>query len=50
MIAASTIAPIAIAIPPSDIMFAFNPWNFITSNAASTAVGNVKIATSELRK
>ena len=40
-------APIAIAIPPSDIIFALSPWSFITSKAARTAVGNVKIATSD---
>jgi hypothetical protein len=28
--AASTIAPIAIAMPPSDMMFAFTPWYDMT--------------------
>ncbi len=49
-IAASTIAPIAIAIPPSDMMFAFTPCARITMNAASTPSGSDTTATSDERR
>ncbi len=49
-IAASTIAPTAIAIPPSDMMFAFTPWYCITMNAISTPSGSVTIATNPERR
>src|SRR3546814_7665063 len=45
--AASTIAPMAMAMPPSDMMLALTPWNSITTNAASTPNGKVRIARSE---
>ncbi len=38
-IAASTSVPIAIAMPPSDMMFALMPCARMTMNAASTAIG-----------
>src|SRR3546814_8265597 len=47
--AASTIAPIAMAIPPSDMMSALTPWNRMTTNAAKTPRGKVKIATNAER-
>ena len=37
MIEASTIAPIATAMPPSDMMLAVSPWYDIGTNASSTA-------------
>ena len=43
---ASTIAPIAIAIPPNDIILAVMPCADITIKAARMANGNVIIATS----
>jgi hypothetical protein len=49
MIEASTIAPIATAIPPSDMMFAPSPCADIGRNARSTATGSVRIGTSALR-
>ena len=48
--AASTIAPIAIAMPPSDMMLAFTPWRRITTNAASTPSGSDTTATSDERR
>ena len=36
---ASTIAPIAIAMPPSDMMLALTPCQRMTMNAASTPIG-----------
>ena len=49
MIAASTIAPIATAIPPSDMMFAFRPWYSIGTNASATPIGITRIGISALR-
>ena len=49
MIAASTIAPIAIAMPPSDMMFAVRCCAAIGMNASSTAIGSVRIGISALR-
>jgi len=48
--AASTIAPIAIAIPPSDIIFDVMLKNFINRNPVITASGRVIMITSELLK
>jgi hypothetical protein len=48
--AASTIAPIAIAIPPSDMMLALMPWWRITRKAISTPSGSPMIATSAERR
>ena len=45
-IAASTMAPIAIAMPPSDMMFALMPCRYITMTASSTARGRVSTVTS----
>ena len=49
-VAPSIMAPIAIAIPPSDIMLALIPCRFMTVNAASTPTGKLMIATSDERK
>ncbi len=49
IIAASTIAPIAIAIPPSDMIFALTPCIRMTMNDKRIAVGSVKTATKALR-
>ncbi len=49
MIAASTIAPMAMAMPPSDMMLALMPCIRMTTKAIRIAVGRVKIATSALR-
>ncbi len=40
--AASTIAPIAIAMPPSDMMFDVSPMAFIGMNEIMMAIGIVK--------
>ena len=45
-IAASTIAPMAMAMPPSDMMLALMPCRYITTRAISTASGRVSTATS----
>ena len=50
MIAASTMAPMAIAIPPSDMMLALMPCWCMTMNAIRTATGSVMMATRALRK
>ena len=47
--AASTIAPIAIAIPPRLMMLEFMPSARIAMKAISTPMGNITIATSALR-
>ncbi len=47
-IAASIIAPIAIAIPPSDMMLAFIPSTRIASSAMPIPIGSVRIATNAL--
>ena len=49
-IAASTMAPMAIAMPPSDITLALMPCCCITPNAISTPSGSDTLATSALRK
>ena len=45
----STIVPIAIAIPPSAMMFASTPVSFIATSASSTPRGSTALITSELR-
>ena len=47
-IAASIIAPIAIAIPPSDMIFASSPSNLIARIAIRIPIGSVRMATSAL--
>jgi hypothetical protein len=49
MIAESTIAPMAIAMPLSDMMFEVRFIHHIGMNARMMATGNVMIATSEER-
>ena len=48
-IAASTIAPIAIAMPPRLMMLEPSPNSFIAPNAISTPTGSISMATSALR-
>ena len=48
-IAASTMAPIAMAIPPSDMMFALMPWYCMMTKEASIPSGSVTIATNAER-
>ena len=48
-IAPSVIAPIAIAIPPKDIILAFTPCQYITIKAINIPIGKVIIATSDER-
>jgi len=48
--AASTIAPIAIAMPPSDMMFALMPCQRMIRNAAITPSGSAMMATSAERR
>ncbi len=43
MMAASTIAPMAMAIPPRDMMFAVSPICFMGMNAATTAMGRSSV-------
>ena len=47
---ASTIVPIATAIPPSDIMFRLRPCRCMTMKAIRMPTGSVMMATSPLRK
>ena len=49
-IAASTMAPIAMAMPPRLMMLEPSPNNFIAPNAISMPTGSIRIATSALRK
>jgi hypothetical protein len=49
MTAASTMAPIATAMPPSDMMLAVSPCPSIGMNDRSTATGSVTMGTSALR-
>ena len=49
-IAASTIAPTAMAMPPSDMMSALTPCARITMNAPSTPSGSETTATSAERR
>ncbi len=48
-IAASIMAPMAMAIPPSDMMLAFSPRTRMAMNAMRIPMGSVTIATSALR-
>ena len=48
--AASTMAPIAIAIPPKDMMLALTPCQFMTEKAARIPNGKLTMATSAERK
>ena len=48
--AASTIAPIAMAIPPSDMMLAPTPCCCMMTKAARMPIGRTTIATSEERR
>ena len=50
MMTASTIAPMAMAMPPSDMMFELMPCPNMTRNAISTATGKMMMATSALRR
>ena len=50
MIAASTMAPMAMAMPPSDMMFAVRCIAANGMNESSTAVGSMMMATSALRR
>ena len=50
MIEASTIAPIATAMPPSDMMFAVSPWRAMGMKARMTAIGSERIGMRALRK
>ena len=50
MMTASTIAPMAIAMPPSDMMFELIPWPNMTRNEINTAIGRMRIATKALRR
>src|SRR6056300_1857245 len=47
---ASTIAPMAMAIPPRDIIFALIPCTDIARQASKRAIGRLTIATSADRK
>ena len=49
-IAASTMAPIAMAMPPSDMMLALTPCQRMTTNAARTPIGKATTATSAERR
>ena len=42
--ASSQSAPMAMAMPASDMMFAVSPMKYIGMNASATAMGNVTIA------
>ena len=43
-------APMAMAMPPNDMMFALSPWPNMTAIEARTAIGRMTIATNELRR
>ena len=45
MMTASTIAPMAMAMPPSDMMFELMPWPNMTRKEISTAIGRMTMAT-----
>jgi hypothetical protein len=47
---ASIIVPMAIAMPPSDMMFALMPWWNITMNETRIPSGRRRMTTSALRK
>ena len=48
-IAASIMAPMAMAIPPSDMILALTPMNLVAARAMRMPRGRVEIATSALR-
>ena len=48
--AQSTSRPMAMAMPPSDMMFALKPYHFITPKVASTASGSEMETTSAARQ
>ena len=48
--AASTIAPMAMAIPPKDMMLALTPCQFMTVKAARMPSGRLTMATNADRK
>ena len=48
--AASTMAPMAMAIPPSDMMVELIPSQYIMMKAISTPMGSMTMATSALRR
>ena len=50
MMTASTIAPMAMAMPPSDMMLELMPWPNMTRKEISTATGRMMMATSALRR
>ena len=50
MIAASTIAPMAMAIPPRDMMLAVRPICFMGTKATTTAIGRSRAGTRVERK
>jgi hypothetical protein len=45
MMEASTMAPIATAMPPRDMMLAVRPWADIGMNERTTAIGRVRMGT-----
>ena len=47
--AASTMAPMAMAMPPRLMILEFKPSRYIAMNAISTPIGSIRIATSALR-
>ena len=49
MIAASTVAPMAMPMPPSDMMFEVSPSQYIGRNERRIATGSVMMATSDER-
>ena len=50
MMTASTMAPMAMAMPPRDMMFELMPCAYMMMNEISTAMGRIRMATSALRK
>ena len=47
---ASTMTPMAMAIPPRLMMLAFKPTKYMAENDSSTPTGSVSTATSALRR
>ena len=50
MMTASTMAPMAMAMPPSDMMFELIPCPNMIRNEMSTAIGRMMMATNALRR
>ena len=50
MIAESIMTPMAMAMPPSDMMFELMPRKCMPISAMRMAMGSVRIATSALRR